>query len=93
MELEPSGGGANARSTHRAKGPGRARAAPASPEGAWAAHGGRIRDEPSIPTLAGRRGHHRVGPGAGMVSGTTLSMRPLAPQAPSAPAILPAADP
>jgi len=37
MGLEPNGGGANARSTHRAKGPGRARAAPASPEGAWAA--------------------------------------------------------
>jgi len=37
MELEPSGGGANARSTHWAKGPGRAQAAPASPEGAWAA--------------------------------------------------------
>jgi len=36
MELEPSGGGANARSTHRAEGPGRARAAPASPAGAWA---------------------------------------------------------
>jgi len=66
MDLEPNGGGANARSTHRAKGPGRARAAPASPEGAWAVAddtAAAFATSRAFQPLAGRRSHHCVGRG------------------------------
>ena len=87
MDLKRCPDGAKVRSTHKPRGPGRARAAPGSPEGAWAAQMIRRpysrRAEHSNPGRPSRPPSRCQG--IGIVSSATLSVRLLTPQAPRSP--------